>query len=113
MLNESCGRNNSTGGGVAIGGIGAARVCGRWPAWNRDDVARGEMIAAMRADHVRYGLRAADAMYQRHRRPRFVAEPGVAPSHHCDEHGIELESLAGQAILDAAAVAIAACAIED
>src|SRR5258707_7240362 len=103
----------STGGAFAIGSIGAARVCGRRTPRNHDDLARCEMVSAMRADHIRYGLRAAGAMYQRHRRPRFVAEPGVAPSHHRDEHGIELESLAGQPILDAAAVALAASAIED
>src|SRR6202008_2109670 len=55
----------------------------------------------------------ADAMDQGHRRPRFVAEPGVAPSHHRDQHGIKLESLPGQPILDAAAVAFAASAVEN
>src|SRR5260370_19423099 len=71
------------------------------------------MISAMRTDHVRRSLRATDAMYQGHRRSRFVAEPGVAPSHHRDQHGIEFESLPCQAILDATAVAFAARAIED
>src|SRR5260221_4386608 len=52
-------------------------------------------------------------MYQCHRRPGFVAEPGVAPSHHRDQHGIKFEALPGQPILDRATVAFAARTIED
>src|ERR1700691_1549850 len=83
----------------------------RWSA--RGAPARRKVIPAMRTDHVRRGLRPASTMYQRHRRPRFVAEPGVAPSHHRDQNRIELESFPGQPILDASAVAFATCAIED
>ena len=70
------------------------------PARNRDNLARGEMLPAMRTDQIRRGFRTADSMDQGHRRPRFVTEPGVAPSHHRDQHGIELESFPGQPILD-------------
>src|SRR5271170_1135203 len=100
-------------GALAFGAIWPPCVRRRWTPRNRDDLARSEVISAMRADHFGRGLGAADAMYQRHRRPRLVAEPRVAPSHHRHQHGIEIDSLARQAILDAAAVAFTARAIED
>src|SRR5208282_3582877 len=100
-------------GALAIGPLGPPRVRRRRPARNRYDFARREMLPAMRTDHIRRHLRAADAMYQRHRRPRFVSEPRVAPSHHCDQDGIEFESLPGQPILDAAVVALTTRAIDD
>src|SRR3984957_17173288 len=71
------------------------------------------MVAAMRADHIGHGLRTADPMYQRHRRSGFIAEPSITPSHHRDQNRVEFESFPGQPILDAAAVAFAARAIED
>src|ERR1700722_8312422 len=106
-------KSGSVGGAFAVGALGATRVCGGRAARDRDDFARSEMISAMRADHVGSSLCATDAMYQGHRRSRFVAEPRVTPSHHRDQHGIEFESLARQPIFDATAVTFAARAIED
>src|SRR5580658_11062431 len=121
MLNEYCagGARRAPDGvesasyAFALGAVGAPGVGGRRAARNCDDFARGQVIAAMRTDHVGRGLGAASAMDQCHRRARFVAQPGVAPSHHRDEDGVEFEALARQAILDAAGVAFAAGAIED
>src|SRR5208337_1821524 len=106
-------KRESARGAPAFGPLDSSGMRRRRTARNRNDLARGEMIPAMRTDHVRRGLRAADAMYKRHRRTRFVTEPRVAPSHHCDQHGVELESFAGQPILDPAAVALTARTIED
>src|SRR5271170_6631389 len=103
----------SAGGAFALGTIGATGVRGRRAARNCDDFARGQVIAAMRTDHVGSGLGAAGAMDEGHRGAGLVAQPGVAPSHHRNEDGIKLEALARQAILDAAGVAFAAGAIED
>src|SRR5260370_42441833 len=80
MLSEYCG--GSVGGALAVGSLGAARVCGGRAARDRDDLARGEMISAMRTDHVRRSLRAADAMYQGHRRSPFLPFPRGPPSAH-------------------------------
>src|SRR5271154_3725458 len=121
MLNDHCGGGTraapdgveSAGGAFALRAVGTTSMRGRRAARNGDDFARGQVIAAMRTDHVGSGLGAADAMDERHRGAGFVAQPGVAPSHHRNEDGIKLEALARQAILDAAGVAFAAGAIED
>src|SRR5271156_5106088 len=92
MLNRYCAGGThaalvgveSAGGAFALGTFGAAGVRWRRAARNGDDFARGQVIAAMRADHVGRGFGATGAMDQCHRRTGFVAQPGVAPSHHRD-----------------------------